>query len=111
MLAHAAQRRQTPLSQLCAIASFGTGIWALTHAPVTRQLTPGCGASLGAQTFVHRSLSPVWVLAVLLGVLALVLPAPKRRSFLAVGLVGLTIGLAIAALFRVGSWTTGLCVA
>ena len=98
-------------SLVASVASVAVGVWALAHAPVKRTPTPGCGNSLGAQTFVHRALSPLWLVAVLLAIVAIAVPTTRQRSHVAMALVGLTIGLAVAALFRVNSWTTGICFA
>jgi hypothetical protein len=94
-----------------AAAGLVIGVLALAHAPVSRVLTPGCGTSLGAQAWVHRSISPWWIASILFAVFAVVAPSKRRRSVVAIGMVGLTLGLLIASVVRIGSWTTGLCLA
>jgi hypothetical protein len=98
------------LGTLAAGLAFAVGAYALTHAPISRRPT-ACGDSLGAQAVLHRSLSPWWFVAILLGVFALAAPTGRHRSRWATGLVGLTLGLGIASMARVGSWTSGLCLA
>lgn len=94
-----------------ASAGLAIGVWALTHPPVSRVLTPGCGTSLGAQALVHRAISAWWIASILLAVFAVVAPPKRPHSVVTIGTVGLTIGLLIASVMRIGSWTSGLCLA
>jgi hypothetical protein len=99
------------VAMAAACTGLAVGVWALTHAPVSRVLAPGCGTSLGAQALVHRSISPWWIVSILFAVFAVVAPPKRRRSVVAIGMVGLTLGLLLASVVRIGSWTSGLCLA
>jgi hypothetical protein len=93
-----------------ASASLGAaiGIWALINAPVTKSATV-CTDTFGGELLHHREIHPLWVASMMLCALALALPSRPRRSYVSVGLVGLTFGLAVAAYIRVATWKTGIC--
>jgi hypothetical protein len=84
------------------------GVWALVNAPVTKSATV-CTDSLGGELLHHREIHPLWIASMMLCAVALALPSRPRRSYLSVGLVGLTFGLAVAAYIRVATWKTGIC--
>jgi hypothetical protein len=84
------------------------GIWALINAPVTKSATV-CTDTFGGELLHHREIHPLWIASMMLCALALALPTKPRRSYVSVGLVGLTFGLAVAAYIRVATWKTGIC--
>lgn len=96
------------IGTLCAALGATIGVLALAFAPVVAQSTP-CSDSLGGEMLHRREMHPIWVAAVVLCVLAIALPSRPRRSYLSVGLVGLTAGLLVAAAIRVATWRTGVC--
>ena len=102
------KRNYGRIGTLCAALAATIGVWALAFAPVVAQSTP-CSDSLGGEMLHRREIHPVWIAAVVLCVLAIALPSRPRRSYLSVGLVGLTAGLLVAAAIRVATWRTGIC--
>lgn len=96
------------IGTLAAMVATTVAVWALINAPVTGSPTT-CTDTLGAEVIHHREIHPLWIVAMLLSALAIALPSRPRRSYVSVGLVGLTIGLAVAACIRVATWKTGLC--
>jgi hypothetical protein len=96
------------LSTLAAGLGAAIGIFALINAPVSRSAT-ACTDSLGGELLHHREIHPLWVAAMILAAVALALPSRPKRSYVSVGLVGLTFGLAVAAYLRVATWKTGIC--
>jgi hypothetical protein len=93
-----------------AAAALGAmiGVWALVNAPVTKSATV-CTDTLGGELLHHREIHPLWVASMMLCAVALALPSRPRRSYVSVGLVGLTVGLGVAAYIRVATWKTGIC--
>ena len=83
--------------------------WCLVKAPTTIVRT-ACTDTLGDEVLHHRQLHPAWIASIALCVLAIALPIRPRRSFASVGLVGLALGLGVAALMRVATWRTGACL-
>ena len=96
------------IATLCAASAAAIAVWALVNAPVTRSAT-ACTDTLGAELLHHREIHPLWIVAMLLSAIAVALPSRPRRSYVSVGLVGLTIGLGVAAYIRVATWKTGIC--
>jgi hypothetical protein len=113
-------RRRAELRRLRQVRDFGRvatiaaslgaaiGVFALINAPVTKSATV-CTDSLGGELLHHREIHPLWVAAMVLSAIALALPSRPKRSYVSVGLVGLTFGLAVAAYLRVATWKTGIC--
>lgn len=96
------------ISTVAAGLATAIAVWALVNAPVTRSPTV-CTDTLGAEVLHHREIHPLWIAAMLLSALSIALPSRPRRSYVSVGLVGLTVGLGVAAYIRVATWKTGLC--
>ena len=86
-------------------------LWASTHAPVVSTPSPQCADGLGGQVLRHRQLSLLWVPGMLCMILGMAVPSARRRPVSVLVLVGLFLGLAIAAVLRIDSWVEGFCLA
>ncbi len=105
-------RREPELRQHRQVRDFGRigtaaaglgaliGIWALVNAPVTKSATV-CTDTFGGELLHHREIHPLWIASMMMCAVAIALPTRPRRSYVSVGLVGLTFGLAVAAYIRV----------
>ena len=105
----AARRLDVAGLAVCALGVL-VALWASTHAPVASTPSPQCGDGLGGQVVRHRQLSLLWVPGMVAMIIGTALPSARRRPVGVLVLVGLFLGLAVAAVLRIDSWVEGFCL-